>query len=266
MSKNTKNQYLVAVDIGNTAVHLALLQGLRTVAEHRISSRGTARQMKKEITAVSQGWVRKAPGVSGVMICSVVPPLTGRVGSVCRTAFGCKPVIVGKDVIPPIQNRYRVPGQVGQDRLVGAFAAKCLYGPPLIVIDLGTATTFDIVSGRGDYLGAVIVPGIGLSAETLSCRTALLPWVRVRKPQGLIARDTENSIISGLYYGYGEMIKGLVREMKKEIPSAPRVILTGGYAPLYYPYVKKNVSCLDETLIFKGMALMWSTGAPSSSP
>jgi len=89
--------------------------------------------------------------------------------------------------------------------------------------------------------------------------------VRVRKPQGLIARDTENSILSGLYYGYGEMIKGLIRQLKKEIPSSPRVILTGGYAPLYYPYVKKDVSYMDEALIFKGMALLWSAGPLASS-
>lgn len=261
MSKNAKNHYLVAVDIGNTAVHLALLKGLRVVAEHRISSRSSAGQMKKEIVSVSRSWMKDGQDISGVMICSVVPPLTGCVGSVCRTAFGCKPVILGKDVIPPIQNRYRVPGQVGQDRLVGAFAAKCLYGPPLIVIDLGTATTFDIVSARGDYLGGVIVPGIGLSAETLSCNTALLPLVQMRKPRALIARDTENSILSGLYYGYGEMIKGLIGQLKKEIPSAPQVILTGGYASLYRPYVKKEISHVDEALIFKGLALMWSQSA-----
>ncbi|MFA5262098.1 MAG: type III pantothenate kinase, partial [Candidatus Omnitrophota bacterium] len=101
MSKNVKDQYLAAVDIGNTAVHVAVLKGLRVVAERRILSGRSVSQMKKEIAAFGRDWAQTETGISGVMICSVVPPLTGRVGSVCRTAFGCKPVIVGKDVIPP---------------------------------------------------------------------------------------------------------------------------------------------------------------------
>ena len=257
MKENAKDLYLVAVDIGNTAVHIALLKGARVLSERRTPSRNSTLQMKKDIAAAGRVWTKSAPGISGVLICSVVPALTSRVEALCRSAFSGKIFVVGRDITPPIRNRYRVPGQVGQDRLVGAFAAKCLYGQPLIVIDLGTATTFDIVSAAGDYLGGVIMPGVGLSAETLSRGTALLPLVNVRKPRTLVARDTENSIRSGLYYGYGEMMKGMIRRFKKELPSRPRVILTGGYTPLYRTYLKNDVTAVDEALIFKGMALLW---------
>ena len=138
-NKETEDQSIIAVDIGNTAVHMALLKGMRVVSAIRTPSHGSRPQMKKDIAAAGRAWGKAGRNICGGVICSVVPSLTARVEGLCREVFSRKFLVVGRDVVPPIKNRYRVPAQVGDDRLVGAFAAKRLYGQPLIVIDLGTS-------------------------------------------------------------------------------------------------------------------------------
>ena len=118
--------------------------------------------------------------------------------------------IIGRDIVVPIKNRYKNPKQVGQDRLVGAYGAMKIYGCPLIVVDLGTAITFDVISPKGEYLGGAIVPGIRLSAESLFLKTALLPHIEIQAPRHIIGKTTQESMLSGLFYGYGSLCRGII--------------------------------------------------------
>ena len=137
----------------------------------------------------------------------------------------------------PMENNYN-PKQIGQDRLVGAYAAKVLYGFPAIIIDFGTATTFDVVNGKGEYDGGLIVPGIRLSTETLFQKTALLPRIEnIQAPKNLVGKNTQDSILSGLFYGYGTMSSGLIDLIEKKIKGKAKVIITGGYTSLMKKYI-----------------------------
>ena len=164
------------------------------------------------------------------------------------------PKIIGRDIKVPIVNRYRNPGHVGQDRLVCAYAALKLYGRPLIVIDLGTAITVDVVSAKAEYLGGIIVPGIKLSADTLFQKAALLPLVRIAPARALIGRDTKESILSGLFHGYGAMLKGLIAQIKSEIKGHPKVIVTGGYTEIMKKFIAGSMNAVEKDLVFKGIA------------
>jgi type III pantothenate kinase len=164
--------------------------------------------------------------------------------------------VVGQDIKVPIKNNYRYPRQVGQDRLVGAYAAKVFYGVPLIVVDFGTAITFDVVSKKGEYLGGIIVPGIRLTAESLFKKTALLPKVEIARPKELIGRDTKNSILSGIFYGYGSLCDGLVRLINQELQFRPKVIATGGYVEIMQQF-SREIQKVDEELIFRGLSLLY---------
>jgi len=171
--------------------------------------------------------------------------------------LGLTPKVVGQTIKVPVKNRYRNPRQVGQDRLVCAYAAGEIYGRPAIVVDSGTAITFDILSKKNEYLGGIIAPGIRLSAETLFSKTALLPKIKIHAPSSIIGRDTESSILSGLFYGYGMMILGLIERISKKITGRPRVIATGGYTDILRKFVANRIDKVDKTLVFKGLGILW---------
>lgn len=246
---------LLTVDIGNTTIGLAVMQGMKVVRVMRFETRLKTAHLKRRLKTILTGVCRRHT-IEEVVICSVVPKVTGVVEAAARKTFHQKALVVGRDVIVPIKNRYRTPKQVGQDRLVGAFAAAEIYGVPAIVIDLGTAITLDAVSKRREYLGGLIIPGIRLSAESLFEKTALLPKVAIRKPHHVIGTNTRESILSGIFHGYGEMLKGLIAVISKEAGGRSAVVMTGGYASLMKKYVGKHVVALDADLIFKGMALL----------
>lgn len=153
-------------------------------------------------------------------------------------------------------NKYKNPRQVGQDRLVGAYAAMTLYGKPTIIIDLGTAITFDAVSGKGEYLGGAIVPGIRLSAESLFLKTALLPQIDIKAPNSVIGRTTQESILSGLFYGYGSLCRGFIDLIAKQIKGKPKVVMTGGHTQLMKKFINRDIRVVDEELVFKGLDLL----------
>ena len=155
----------------------------------------------------------------------------------------------------PIRNLYRKPKQVGQDRLVNAYAASALYGAPLIVIDFGTAITFDIISKNKEYLGGMILPGLGISLEALHERTALLPKIKLSKPQEFIGRDTRNSMLSGIIYGFAALTDDLTNRIKKKIGKNVLVIGTGGNINLIGRYCRK-IDRIDPDLTLKGIALL----------
>ena len=258
MTFKRKKTIRLAVDIGNTAISLGLLENGRVAWVRSVETAARPAVFLGKIKTILSSLTRRYPSLEEVVICSVVPAAFAVIQNLIRKEFSLKTIVVGRDKIVPIKNHYRNPAQVGQDRLICAYAARELYGTPLIVIDFGTAITYDVVSKKGEYLGGIIVPGIRLTAESLFKKTALLPKVRIRTPRELIGRDTNNSILSGIFYGYGSLSKGLIDLIGKEIKSKPKVIITGGYSH----WVKKYISypaTIDPHLVFKGMSLVLSS-------
>jgi len=237
---------LLAIDIGNTNITLGLFNGARLVRRASIPTKEKKYSLRlKRILGKDK--------IDDALICSVVPKATGRLVKDLRRLFFKGPYIIGKDIVVPIKNLYRNPGQVGQDRLVNAYAGAMLYGTPLIVIDFGTAVTFDVISKDRGYLGGLILPGMNLSLSALSEHTALLPRVELAKPKEFIGRDTKNSMLSGIVYGFAALTDDIISRLKKKIGKA-RVIATGGDAKIVSGYAK-SLSKVDTDLTLKGIAL-----------
>ncbi len=249
-----KVSYSLVIDIGNTTIHFAVCDRLTVVERRTILTVQKASELAAEIKVTLSALHRENFSFSSVIVCSVVPSVTKVLEPLVLSKLKVKPVIVGRDVFVPIKNLYNNPKQVGQDRLVGAYAACELYGQPAIVIDLGTAITLDVVSQNREYLGGIIVPGIHITAETLFERTALLPLVEITKPKALIGKDTRGSILSGIFYGYGEMLKGLIKLLSHDSKVKPKVIITGGHAKLMAEYIKDSIDVVDPDLVLKGLA------------
>ncbi len=245
---------ILAVDIGNTTIHLGMMKGTRVVKRFILENHPNPQILSKQLSVILRKM--KSSKISRAAICSVVPGKTKNVEAAVKKVLGLKSVVIGRDLIVPLTNRYRNPKQVGQDRLVGAYAALKMYGAPAIVIDFGTAITFDVVSAKKEYLGGIIVPGIRLSAESLFHKTALLPRIKIQCPRSLIGRDTQESILSGLFYGYGALSSGLIERIAKSIKGKPKVIITGGHLKLVERFISRQVHVVDPDLVFHGLALL----------
>ncbi len=248
---------ILAVDIGNTTIACGVCARKKILAIHRIDTVNSKRRLALELEKLFGRLRRQYPSLEEVIICSVVPGALVIAEKVIRRKMGIKPLVIGRDIKVPIKNNYRNPRQVGQDRLVGAYAAKCLYKAPCLIIDFGTAITFDVVSARGEYGGGIILPGLRLSAESLFQKTALLPRIdTIRAPRSLIGKDTAESILSGLFNGYGAMCSGLIDRIAGTMPRRPRVIITGGHTRLMQKFIRKRIDKIDQTLVFKGIVLV----------
>ncbi|MBI5150500.1 MAG: type III pantothenate kinase [Candidatus Omnitrophica bacterium] len=248
---------ILAVDIGNTTIGLGVCQGTRILSVRRVDTVASKRQLAAAVSKCLGEIRRWYPSLRDAVICSVVPRALATVESVLRRQFGARVVVIGRDIPVPIKNNYRDPRQVGQDRLVGAYAAQCLYRAPCLIIDFGTAITFDIVSRRGEYEGGIIIPGLRLSAESLFQKTALLPRIdTIRAPRSLIGKDTRESILSGLFNGYGAMCAGLIDQVAGTMSRRPKVIITGGHTRLMQKFIRTRVTAIDKDLVFKGIALV----------
>jgi len=252
-----KDKKLLAVDVGNTAIHIGYFKGCRLARVHVLKTKARVTTLSRQIKTLCRKY--KAKGVASVVMCSVVPKRTRILEKIFFRELEKKICLAGRDRRIPLINRTRHPRQVGADRMVGAYAAVCLYRCPVIVVDLGTAITLDAVSGKKEYLGGIIVPGINLSAEVLHERTALLPLVKINKPDRIIGRDTQSAILSGLFYGYGAMLHGLVGLLKKQLSSRTRVVMTGGYAGLMKDFFQKQ-AILEPELVLKGLCFLENEG------
>jgi len=245
----------IAIDIGNTTVNIGILKQGRLIRTHAFACRLPKAQLRRQLSRFFKSLGPES--IAALLICSVVPPVARLVESMARKTTGEKPLLVGRDILVPIKNRYKNPRQVGQDRLVCAYAAACIYGAPVIVIDLGTAITAEVVSAKKEYLGGVIIPGLRLSAESLFQKTALLPMVEIKRPGSLIGRDTSESILSGLFYGYGQMLQGMIGLLKNKVNGRAKVVITGGYAKLMEKFIAPRVDAVEQNLVFKGLYLIW---------
>jgi len=249
---------LIVLDIGNTTIGLGIFQGKKLLADWKIKS-------DRERTADEYGIVfgnllshEKVPcqKIKGAIISSVVPPLTPIIQIACEKFFGVKPMIVGPGLKTGIPILYENPQEVGSDRIVAACAAHKKYGGPCIVVDFGTATTFDTISADGEYLGGAIAPGIQISAEALYLRTAKLPRIEVKKPRSAIGRTTVSSMQSGLYFGYLGLVSNIIAEISKELGTKPKVVATGGLAELIAAEIPA-IEFQEPNLVLEGLRIIY---------
>jgi type III pantothenate kinase len=229
---------LLCLDIGNTHIHGGVFDGDRLRAQFRKTTHpvGTADELGVFFSAVLRKDDLDPQAIRRVALCSVVPAAVHSVRSACADYFRCHPFVLQAGAKTGLKVRYRNPHEVGADRIANAIAATQLHpGRDLIVVDCGTATTLDVVTGAGDYLGGAILPGVGISAEMLASRTARLPSVEIARPESALGRTTVESIRSGLYHGHVGAIRQLVGELSREAFDGrrPRLIGTGGFAGMF---------------------------------
>lgn len=240
---------LLTVDIGNTTIAFGVFQGRKLKSSWKIPTS----------SIFSKGMALKPiKDIDGVIISSVVPKATPIIKKLVRNRFKIKPLILGKDIKAPIKNLYRNPKQVGQDRLVNAVAASELYGYPIIVVDFGTAITFDVISKRKEYLGGIIIPGIEISLEALSSKAALLPRIKLSLPKEFVGRDTVNSMKSGIFYGFGSLCDGLIKKLKTKY-GKQLVIATGGYSQLIAKFCN-SIDKIKPDLTLHGLRIIYEWG------
>ncbi|MFZ5800272.1 MAG: type III pantothenate kinase [Candidatus Omnitrophota bacterium] len=239
----------LTVDIGNTNINLGVFSKGKLL--RRLSFPTGANSYALKIRKIFKGYP-----INNVIICSVVPQATRKLKMVLRSYPGSLPV-VGRNTRVPIKNLYRNPKQVGSDRLVNAYAAIKLYGAPAVVVDFGTAVTFDVVSRKGEYLGGMILPGLRIALEALAEKTALLPKTKLSPPKELIGRDSQSSMLSGIIYGMASLTRGLCARIRRQVGAKALVIGTGGNIKLMARYCRifKRV---DPDLTLKGLNLLLS--------
>jgi type III pantothenate kinase len=259
--KSTRGQrrtkMLLAVDIGNTNIASGLFEGKSLIQHWKIRTERDKTSDEYGIVLLSLLSLKKlgAESIKSVIISSVVPPLTPVFQELSQNLLKVKPLIVGPGLKTGMSILYENPQEVGADRIVAAVAAFEKYGGPAIIVDFGTATTFDAVSDKGEYLGGSIAPGIQIAAEALYLKTAKLPRIEIKKPQHAIGRTTVTSMQSGLYFGYIGLVSNIIREISKELGENIKVVATGSFASQIYPDLK-IISDLDPYLVLEGLRII----------
>jgi type III pantothenate kinase len=248
----------LTIDIGNTNITLGLYEGETLRSAWRLST--VHERMPDEYGLQMLGLLEHALSrpqeLTGVVMASVVPPLTGTFWKACEKYLDQRPLVVDAGVKTGVRIRYEDPKAVGADRVADAAAVLRLYGGPAIVVDFGTATTFNAISAEGDYLGGAIAPGIGIAAEALFHRTAKLPPVDLQRPPSAIGRNTVHAIQSGMVFGYAGLVEGMVARFRKELGPETRVVGTGGLVDL----IAEETPVIEiraPWLTLEGLRIIW---------
>ncbi len=248
---------LMAIDIGNTNTLVGIFDSSRLLGKFRLSTAKslTADECILLTTQLLDSCGIEAEGIDGVIISSVVPEITGSFAEAAREQFRVDPLIVGPHLETGLKICYSVPEEIGADRIVDAVAAWERYGGPVIVVDFGTATTFDVVTGDGRYVGGAICPGIKSGAAELSRRAARLPRVEIKIPGRTIGRNTLESMQSGIVYGAVGQVKELLQRLTEDLGEKPRVVATGGLVDLVAPELREIE--IDRDLTLRGLFLLY---------
>ena len=250
---------LVAIDVGNTDTVIGVYDGERLIHHWRISTNAdrTADEHAVLLHGLLQGAGLETPmTIEGVVIACVVPPLNATIQHLAERYFRCEPLIVGPGIKTGMPILYENPKEVGADRIVNAVAGYERYGSAVIIVDFGTATTFDYITGRGEYVGGAIAPGLGISMNALVEHAAKLYRVELVRPRDVVGRTTVGAIQSGLIFGYTALVDGLVDRIIRERGEKTRVIATGGLAELIAPE-SSTIEDVDEFLTLKGLRLIF---------
>ncbi len=253
---------LFVIDVGNTQTVMGVYDKDHLLVNWRLST--DIRRSGDELWVVLRNLFREAnldtADIDGICISTVVPPLQGVLDDVCKRYFRCKPISVEPGIKTGLSILYDNPREVGADRIVNSVAGINLYGCPLILVDFGTATTFDCISAKAEYLGGVIVPGITISAEALFQRAAKLHRVELIAPKKTIGKDTSSAMRSGLVFGYAELVDGMVRRIKEEIDGKARVIATGGNAEIIAEH-SREIEEVNPLLTLIGLRMIYEKNA-----
>ncbi|WP_020620863.1 type III pantothenate kinase [Paenibacillus daejeonensis] len=249
---------ILVMDVGNTNIVLGIYRDKELLHHWRLSTNrsATVDEYGMSIYNLFQYAKISLQQVEGVIISSVVPPLMRTLEQLCRQYIGKAPLVVGPGIKTGLNIRYENPREVGADRIVNAVAAIEKYGSPLIVVDFGTATTFDYIDEAGNYLGGAIVPGIGISTEALYQRAAKLPRIELVKPRSVIGRNPVTSMQAGIIFGYAGQVDGIVKRIRSEFGVHPKVIATGGLADLIAAE-SEAIHEVDPLLTLEGLRLVY---------
>jgi type III pantothenate kinase len=255
---------LLAVDIGNTNIAVGIFRQGELVEHWKIRSdpEKTCDEYKVILRGLLRASLLEETQIQGAILSSVVPPLTPVFQDLCRGMLKVKPLTVGPGLKTGLPILYENPLEVGADRVVTAVAALERFGGPCIVVDFGTATTFDAISARGEYLGGAIAPGVRISAEALYTKASKLPRIEIARPERAIGRTTVTSMQSGLYYGYIGLVSSLIERVLDELGDEARVVATGGFASL----VHREIPAIDHyepDLVLEGLRILFERNRKS---
>lgn len=256
---------LLAIDVGNTNSVFALYQNNAPIAQWRTST-STQRTADEYAVWLSQLMALSdfsMKTVNACIISTVVPQSLFHLRNLARRHIGIEPFVVSADTVPGIEVRIPKPSEAGADRLVNAVGAYMIYGGPLIVIDSGTATNFDIVGADGGFEGGIIAPGINLSVQALHNAAALLPRIAIERPEKIIGKDTVGAMKTGIFWGYVDLIDGLTRRVKEEYGKPMKVIATGGVSSLFEGALSE-VDHFDSDLTIRGLLEIYNRTNPKA--
>ncbi len=249
---------LLVIDVGNTNTVMGVYDGPKLIDSWRVRTERNTTADEFDVLAANlfQWGGLNLEEIEKIVVSSVVPPMAPILDGFCRRRFGRQPFWVDAKSYKGMPNLYSNPAEVGADRIVNSVAAYAKYETSLIVIDFGTATTFDAISEKGEYLGGAICPGIMISSESLFQHASKLPRVEIfAPPKNVIGKDTAESIQSGIIFGYAGLVDGIVARMKKQMGGSVRVIATGGLAGLMYK-VSESIEAVEPDLTLEGLRII----------